>query len=362
MKPIEQQNTSQDKQPPRILLAVQAGGNYGSGHLERCKTIAQTLEADFNAQVTFWLETVSNTLKLDLVDEGYNVIQNNWSLPEAVRQEGFNRLVIDFSSAVTPSLIQRIRNTVPDLSIIVLDNHGLGCTEVDAIIFPNAHSKPNTDKLANGNSIYQGAEYIVLGHSVLTRQKKDMLPDEGPLDKPVVLVAMGAHDPELITEKVLDAFSDLKDCHIDLVVPGKYPFPDHLEKIASRLPSTVTLHWRTTSLRPLIQRATVAVAALGLTAYELAYFGVPAIIIGHYPAQVEDMERFAKLGSAISLGWGRNLDKDSLYELVLQLLEEPERRQAMSEKGKALMDASGPVRVSQVIVNTVRNAVPLAQE
>lgn len=339
----------------KILLAVQAGEEYGLSHLERCKTLAKTLIDEFRADVVFWVETSRNQIRQDLADEGFEVIQNNWSLAETVRQQKFNKLVIDFHTRLTPSLVQRIRFSKSDLPIVVLDNQGLGCMEADSIILTNVHSEINPDWKVSGKKLYQGADYVVLGSNMYYPSEDQWKNPEG--GRPVVLIMMGDIDPELMTERVLSAMKDLEGCHIEVMVPPLYPYPDHLEKIASFMPSSVALHWRNSGLRTLVEQSTIVIASFGLAAYELAHLGIPAILIGHYASQVDDMERFAELGASISLGWGKQLDAEQLFETVNNLLNNPNKLEEMKEKGKNLIDGKGAKRVASAIINTVRLSV-----
>lgn len=343
----------------KVLMAVQAGGNFGISHLARCKTLTKTLKEHFSAEVTFWLDSPDLKLQRDLLEDGYNVIEGNWSLPEAILQGDFNRLVIDFQISLRPSLVQRIRITDPDLPIIAIDNDGLGCDDVDTIIFPNIHALPNPEWRLDNKMFYSGSQYVIIGHHFFEQQPD--WPEEVPMDRPVILVTMGGTDPDFVSEKVLSALKELKDCHIDMIIPPDYAKPEGIEKIATQLPSTITLHWKIPNIRPLMKRATLAVAAFGMTAYELAYMGVPTILLGHYKAQEEEVERFTQWGSIINIGYSEDANFEGLLPIVQELLQTPNRRQIMSERGGTIVDPQGPVRVAEAIVATVREPLSLVE-
>lgn len=352
MKQRQIEDSSREHQPLKVLIAVQAGGEYGIGSLERCRTIARILEDDFGSNITFWLETSGNRLRNCLLEAGCNVIKDNWSLPEAVRQEPFDKLVIDFRAPLSPSLVQQVRSIRPEMPIIALDNQGLGSSEVDAIIYPNAHSKPNSDWLANGKQVYSGADYAILGFTMLFSAGEAKIKKESS-DKPRILVAMGSYDADLLSEKMLGAFRELRDCHIDLVVPYQYPYPEHLESIATGLSSTVTLHWRIAGMRSLMQQASLAVTTLSMTAYELAYLGVPAVIIRNQSLW-EDLERFTSYGSAIGLDYDKNSETHDLCNAVSELLKSPERLKMMGERGRKLVNSNGARQVAKAILSVPR--------
>ncbi|MBI3901018.1 MAG: NTP transferase domain-containing protein [Chlamydiia bacterium] len=336
----------------KVLMAVQAGGGFGLGHLNRCKTLSRVLEDHFSAGVTFWLGNTNSPILSGLSKDGYRAAEENWSLPETVRQGNYDKVVIDFQTPVSPVLIQEIREAKAESAIIILDNNGLGCQDADAIVMPNAHAKPNPAWRLFRTKFYSGSPYVVLGNGFLYDSSHSL--ETMPLSQPVILVTMGGRDPGLMSEKVLEALKSLKDCHIDLVVPLMYSYPENLEKIATQLPSTITLHWKIQHLRPLMQRATVAIAAFGVTAYELAYLGIPTLVLGHYQSQMEDIDRFTEWGSAINIGYSNNFESLKVIEGVNELLSNENKRIEMSERGKSLCGKDGPLRVAEIITTTVR--------
>ncbi len=343
-----------DETSCRVMIAVQAGETFGTGHLVRCQTLARVLEEYYAANVLFWLDCPTPSMRQDLIHSGRNVIAEEWSLSQAIRQYPVDKLVIDFRDPITPSLIQSVRMANGNLPIVALDNNGMGAQDADAIVFPNAHALPNPDWEHARGKIYEGPDFTLLGPGILYGDRHAV--EDSPLDVPTVLVTMGGTDPGHLTEMALNALKELKGCHIDLVVPPHYPNPENLEKIATQMPSTITLHWKVRSLYPLMKRATIAVSAFGVTAYELAYMGVPALLIGHYPENEADMIRFEKLGTAFSLGWGKQVTPEYLFERSTQLLEDAGCRRAMSERGKALLDDRGAQRVAQLIIQVARQS------
>lgn len=348
-----QQRTGVQK-PPKVMLAVQAGGHFGNGHLSRCKTLAKNLQEFFAADVSFWLETPYQVLRQEMIEEGYNVIESSWSLPEMVKQGEYDKVVIDFQEPVPPSLIERLRMASPNTIVIPIDNNGMGCMSADAVIFPNAHSKPDSRWANHQQRVFHGASYVMLGSNFMYNPQNENLLK--PLDCPTVLITMGGVDPNRLSEKVMESLKDIQGCHFDLVIPPQYPYPENLERIATCMPSTITLHWRLENIRPLMQRATLAVATFGITAYELAHMGVPTVLIGHNASQEEDMNRFCSLGSAVSLGDGTMVSMQALCSQVEELLKDADQREAMHEKGMQLVDLQGAYRVAELVMDTNRGA------
>ena len=95
----------------------------------------------------------------------------------------------------------------------------------------------------------------------------------------------------------------------------------------------------------LMAEAGLALCAGGATALELAYMGVPMVLITLAANQVPGAESLAERGCAVLAGHGReSLPQTSSY--VADLLSDDHRRKEMSSKGRLLVDGKGPERVA----------------
>lgn len=95
----------------------------------------------------------------------------------------------------------------------------------------------------------------------------------------------------------------------------------------------------------LLRSATVAVSAAGVTAWELSYLGVPAVLVAVADNQVPVGVALDQAGAAVYLGQLDTLSEDDLTAAVTQLLADPTRREAMAARGRALIDGLGATRV-----------------
>ncbi|GAI18633.1 unnamed protein product, partial [marine sediment metagenome] len=71
--------------------------------------------------------------------------------------------------------------------------------------------------------------------------------------------------------------------------------------------------------------------------------------------QVINAEEEAKKGFSVNLGLGKQVSKKKILETVENLLENYELRQAMSRKGKQLIDAKGAERIAEIILSSIKN-------
>ncbi|MEP6664777.1 MAG: GNAT family N-acetyltransferase, partial [Verrucomicrobiota bacterium] len=95
----------------------------------------------------------------------------------------------------------------------------------------------------------------------------------------------------------------------------------------------------------LMAKADLAIAAGGSTAWELAYMGLPALVLILAENQRANAERLGEAGIAENLGLASTAMPEVLAEQIKKLASDPDRRVAMSQNGRALVDGFGNMRV-----------------
>jgi spore coat polysaccharide biosynthesis protein SpsF len=92
--------------------------------------------------------------------------------------------------------------------------------------------------------------------------------------------------------------------------------------------------------------ADLCICAFGVTAYELAALGTPAIYLGLTPDHVASASAFADAGMGISLGLAEKIEDEDLVRTVQWLLNKPGARRAMRHAGLSLIDGRGSARIA----------------
>ena len=95
--------------------------------------------------------------------------------------------------------------------------------------------------------------------------------------------------------------------------------------------------------------ADLAIATSGLTKYELAATGTPAILISPDQIHTTANEPFAALGSAVDLGWIQRVTPSELASKVRSLLDDTEQRGAMACAGMRAVDGRGAARIAAAL-------------
>jgi spore coat polysaccharide biosynthesis predicted glycosyltransferase SpsG len=89
----------------------------------------------------------------------------------------------------------------------------------------------------------------------------------------------------------------------------------------------------------------MAISTTGLTKYELALSGVPMILIS--PNSEHDMNQayFRDFGAALDLGVADRLPVGAIGEACRRLALDRARRGDMAQRGRAILDGRGAVRL-----------------
>ncbi|MDO9536873.1 MAG: hypothetical protein Q7J68_00960 [Thermoplasmata archaeon] len=100
-----------------------------------------------------------------------------------------------------------------------------------------------------------------------------------------------------------------------------------------------------------MSEADLALIAGGMTTFEVASMGLPALILQIADNQALNSRAWDALGAAKFMGSLENLNGDDLRESVQLLLEDSAQRFSMSEAGKSLVDCLGSKRVANILMD-----------
>jgi spore coat polysaccharide biosynthesis predicted glycosyltransferase SpsG len=97
--------------------------------------------------------------------------------------------------------------------------------------------------------------------------------------------------------------------------------------------------------------ADLAIAAGGSTNWELAFMGLPTVVITLADNQREVAQKLDEMGIVVNLGWHEDQTETAIaqIQIVSHLLIMPEQRQSMSQTARQLVDGKGSQRVVEKI-------------
>jgi spore coat polysaccharide biosynthesis predicted glycosyltransferase SpsG len=160
-----------------------------------------------------------------------------------------------------------------------------------------------------------------------------------------LLITFGGSDVDDYTQ----ALAELESVGVDLVLGPAYPCVDGTRELAAESRHRVDVHAPARDMLPLYRRARVALAAGGITQYELLSQRVTTVAVPHVAREKVESDAFAKRGAVVTFGAAELGPGGAVIREVRRLWEDEDRRRAMAEEGRALVDGLGAARVLDAI-------------
>ena len=328
-------------------------------------------------------------------------------LERAIRQVEAGALILDVRSEpddLPRQVVDAWRSQ--GVLIVTVDDPGERRLSADMAFYPPVPQVKRLDWSGFTGQLYVGWEWIVLrrefSHCPADRRNAPHLPEgtaaenksprpQGrgetgnrfgkapggrvrghvqPPERPVVLVTMGGSDPAGLTLKAVEAL-DLMDEDFESVLVLGPAFPHHealkrliagarrsftLRVCAADMPGLMTHDFggaeHPPTLASLMAQADLALVSFGVTAYELASLGVPAIYLCLTEDHAESASMLVEAGLGKSLGVASRVSekilaeavRDSLARIVCGEQPAPERP----------IDGRGAERIALIVAGRMR--------
>lgn len=343
-KPLAMENLG------NLVIRADASAHIGSGHVMRCLALAQAWPAEAG-KVILALPESGAFLQDRLKKEGFTVETvragtatrgDAEATVDLARRFEAGWLVVDgypFDNAFLEKVI------AGPARVLLLDDTGRqNPAPVDILLNQNVHASPELYPGADTTTrLLLGAKHAMLRREFLQADLQTPL----PLQARRVLVTLGGGDPANHTGKVLAALAhaDNRELSARVLVGAANPHREVLEKQAAALPQEVEILTAVSDMPAQYRWADLAVTAGGGTLWELAHLGVPALTMIVADNQEPASRLMDSLGAVHCLGWAERLQVEGLAAALASLARDADRRSAMSEAGRCLIDGRGAERV-----------------
>lgn len=247
----------------------------------------------------------------------------------------------------TPDYQRAIRDAGIRLLVIDDMNH-LPHYHADILLNQNIHAPELKYNCDEDTTLLLGTRYALLRREFLNYQDfKRQVPDRANN----ILVTLGGGDPDNVTLKVIRALNFIGDPNIEVrVVVG--PSNPHIESIKKELslsPFTFHILQGTDDMPSLMAWADLAISAGGSTCWELAFMGLPNIVLTLAENQKDIAEGLNDAGVAVSLGWENKVTDDNIAKAIEGMIKDNEIRIKMSLLGQELIDGYGSSKLSEIM-------------
>ena len=235
--------------------------------------------------------------------------------------------------------------------VLLIDDCGrAGQCSADIVLNQNIHANAGLYGMKQSYTrLLLGTSYVLLRKEFLKwRDWKRDIPDSAVN----LLVTFGGGDLHNLTLKTLRALEKnaTDNLQVVVVIGGSNTYHAQLLAAVDELPLKIDVRNNITDMAEVMAWADVAVSAAGSTCWELAFMGLPSLLIVAAENQRAVAEGLFAAGAAENLGWHEDITSHAISKALYGLCESFERRFNMSKNGRKVVDGKGSARVKESLL------------
>jgi UDP-2,4-diacetamido-2,4,6-trideoxy-beta-L-altropyranose hydrolase len=336
-----------------MVVRADAGPQIGIGHVMRCLALAQAWQG-VGRKATFVFAAENPALEARLIEEGMHVAHISAQPGSAedvqqtvrlARRKEAAWVVVDgyhFRAAYQHALKDN------GVRIFWIDDYGHAeYYTADWVLNQNIHADESLYRNRESHTrLLLGPRYALLRQEFLNwRSWRRSVPEVARK----VLVTMGGGDPANITITVIRALDKVAVDGLEIiVVMGSInPQVEMLKAAVHESKLIIRLKQTTSEMPELMAWADLAVSGGGSTCWELAFMGVPSLVMVLAENQRGIAEGLEQAGVAINLGWSHQVSDRGVAKTLQELCQAEGQRCHMSWLGRQLVDGTGTSRILQ---------------
>lgn len=330
-----------------LLLRADASVEMGTGHLMRCLALAEYWR-DQDGQALLATHCHLDPLLDGFRAEGVEVLkQRNGAASNQEADEisihakkiGANWIALD-GYQFSAEYHERLSGAGAHV-LLIDDNGHAGRYSADLVLDQNLTAEENNyRKRSEKTRLLLGTKYVLLRREFRAAKQRGSRQGE----RTRAFVSMGGSDPENVMAKVLRAISGCEHLEVRAVIGAGNRFLTAVQRIAGQSRASMQLEIKA-NMSELMAWADVAISAAGATLWELAFMGVPTLTVELVDHQRPISRAFAEHGAGMNLGWHADLHDAKIVSELQAISSDCARREAMSARGRSMVDGRGPERV-----------------
>lgn len=330
-------------------MRVDANAEIGTGHLMRCLALGQAWK-DAGGKVVFVTACQSESLRQRLQKEDFGIHLLAYPYPHTDDWGSTKSVLAAYPDAWIvvdgyhfDELYQKQVKDAGNKLLVIDDMAHLKHYYADILLNQNLGAEQLCYSCEPCTQLLLGIRYVLLGREFLAwKEWKRKVPKVAKR----VLVTLGGTDSANSTLKVIQALQDMDmSLEATVVIGASNAHADALEAAVGQGRLPIHLIYDAKNMPELMAWADVAISSAGSTAWELAFMGLPALVIVGAENQIAVGKWIEQAGTAQHLGWFADVDKGRISVNLRTLLADEGRRRIMSEQGRRSVDGYGAERL-----------------
>jgi UDP-2,4-diacetamido-2,4,6-trideoxy-beta-L-altropyranose hydrolase len=339
---------------PALIVRADADAAVGTGHVMRCLALGQAWR-ETGGKVIFLTATRNEWLLRRLGEEGFEIralgrpypAADDWQTTRALAACSPDPWILLDGYHFDLTYQRQVKDAGFKLAVID-DIAALPHYCADVLINQNVYAEDLTYSCEPYTRRLLGARYALLREEFASY--RGVRRAARPAARRV-LVTMGGADPENATSVALAALREFAqpDLEVRVIVGAANAHLGELRAAVQRLGCAAELIVAAPAMAANLAWADVAIAAAGSTSIELAFMGVPALLVVTAENQAPIAAKLDALGAACDLGWIAQTSVARIRSGLRELLDSHQMRAAMAERGQQLVDGEGAERVEAAL-------------
>ena len=343
---------------PAIVIRCDGSSAIGMGHVSRCLALAGELRDTHQCATTFAMRDPESAgvkavraagYPVEIVSASERTDYGDW-LRSVLPSQSARALVVDVRDALSRASLEMCGRA--GIIVATIDDGSERRLASDLAFYPPVPQVAEMDWSGFTGRRYTGWEWVILKREFATAEAGEAGGEGRACD---VLVTMGGSDQAGMTEFTLGAL-DILDAPLTVrvVVGPAFARAEKIIDTAARSRHSVEVSRAPSSMAPLMRSSRLAVSSFGVSAYELAACGVPAVHLCLTDDHARSSSVFDREGIARTVGVFGRITPQQVANAVLELRGAADLRKTMGERARQLVDGRGAGRVAAAIVERLR--------
>jgi UDP-2,4-diacetamido-2,4,6-trideoxy-beta-L-altropyranose hydrolase len=333
----------------KIVFRVDGGPKIGIGHLIRCLALSEELVKKAND--CYFLTNIDNDSilknKIKYFNINYRKINSNDDLNDLLSFSKGKKIdwIITDNYCINSNYLKKIKKN--GFKLLSIDDTAQIHYYSDIVVNQNIGADKLKFSFEKYSKILSGPKYVMLRNELLKRKEKNQNSDVRK-----ILITFGGSDNDNFTLKILKVLNSINLKHKILIISGPFnPYNSILINYIKRSRVNSDLIISPEKMANIYLKSDIAISAGGSTCYELAYYGIPNIIITIADNQLNIARELHEHGLSLYLGRKEEVTTEQIKTNLIDLIDDSSLRVNMSKKGKKLIDGKGKKRIVDFIGN-----------
>jgi spore coat polysaccharide biosynthesis protein SpsF len=322
------------------LIRCDGGGQFGYGHVKRMAALARALRDRESIGAVFAVNgSVDALAPIRRAGFEAQLLTSEDHLGELVARLKPQLLLLDCREGPSRAALDAMSRDIPVTAVI--DDGSERRLAADFAYYPPVPQVKALDWTGARTVPRIGWEWS------LTGLNPHLTPARALASRPTLLVAMGGSDPHRLTLRAAKALTGIDPAwRVRFVIGSGMADGGKVAAAIVAMSERYETVEHADDLAIEYAHADLGLCAFGVTAYEMAAFGVPALYLGLSQDHAASARAFDEAGMGQLLGTIDTVSDDAIAQAVTALLHDAPRRRQMRKMGLALVDGEGAARIA----------------